>query len=107
VTATPDPSGQPAATTRRNDSDDAEDKNNNADELAHARIAAAPNTARSTAGCRNGKNGARRHGGNKITPPALAGGDCLVGGTPELADTSESPRSAVSDADKVVYTLPK
>jgi hypothetical protein len=69
VTATAEASGHAAATIRRNDSDDAEDKNNNPDEDAHAKIAAAATTARITPGCPNGSNGARRHGGNKIVPP--------------------------------------
>jgi hypothetical protein len=40
------------------------DRNSDADDAAHARIAAAATTANTTAGCRNTSNGARVHGGS-------------------------------------------
>ena len=54
---------------RRSDSDEAEDRKSAADALAQARIAAAPRTARITAGWRKGSSGARVHGGSRMIPP--------------------------------------
>src|SRR5829696_782690 len=62
-------SGHSAATMRRIDSDEAEDRKSAADALAQARIAAAPTTARITAGWRKGSSGARVHGGSRMIPP--------------------------------------
>src|SRR5215207_2702006 len=72
------------ARIRRSDSEEEDDRNSAADALAQARIAAAPSTARITAGWRNGRKGARVHGGRKIVPPpdrragALGGGDAAT-----------------------------
>jgi hypothetical protein len=94
---------------RRSDSEDAEDRNSAADELAQARIAAAPSTARITAGCRNGRNGARVHGGSRTIPPPergrggrVRGGAWVRGGSPTVPT---APGRAVSRVVRTEVTV--
>ena len=71
---------QEDADTEPADSEDAEDRNRAAEELAQARIAAAPSTARITAGWRKGRNGARVQGGSRKMPPVVRRPGRRVGG---------------------------